>query len=302
MSIGPLPKMMPKTIGALKVHGLIDGVSPARTAEEMLLGAPEGLVENNRDWLVPDYLDPHSDRLILAYQSFVIQAPDANILVDCAIGEDGEYQSRPDWHHAKSDWLNDLGQAGLAPKDIDMVFLTHLHVDHTGWLTRRTTEGWVPTFPKARHLVTEKEREFWIERHQEFAFMEQSIPDSVKPVDNAGLFEFMQPGDEVAKNMFVVDLAGHTPGMVGLEYREGGKVLAAFNADLMHHPLQMAVPEMSTRFCTDPEQAAVVRREKLSEYASDGTVMFCGHFPGESAGKVAIKGNGFQFVPISEEG
>lgn len=298
MATGSHPRMSQKTVGALEVYSLIDGVSPARKPDEMLLHIFDDLVERNREWLVPDYLEPLTERLILAYQSFLIKTPDTTILVDCAVGEDGEYTSRPDWHHAKSDWLNHLGQAGLAPEDVDIVFLTHLHVDHTGWLTRKTPEGWVPTFPDARHLTTRKEHDFWLKEHEKYGFMDRSVPDSVLPVEQAGLFEFINPGDEIASDLFVVDLAGHSPGMVGLEYRKDGKVLAAFNADMMHHPLQMSAPEMSTRFCTDPDQAASVRKKKLTEYAQDDTIMFCGHFPGDSAGRVQVVQGGFRFVPI----
>lgn len=302
MTIGPLSRMTPTEIGPLRVHALVDGVAPARKAHEMLLGAPDDLVADNIDWLAPDYIDADTERLRLAYQSFLVIAPEANILIDCAIGEDGDFASRPDWHHAKSNWLNHLGQAGLAPEDIDIVFLTHLHVDHTGWLTRLTPEGWSPTFPTARHLVTQVEHDFWMSRHEDFAFMDRSVPDSVEPVDAAGLFEFTTAGDEIVPGLEVVDLSGHSPGMVGLEYRQSDRIVAAFNADLMHHPLQMTVPEMSTRFCTDPECAAHVRRTKLAQYAKDDTLMFCGHFPGMSAGYAEPVKEGFRFRPLELTG
>ena len=128
--------------------------------------------------------------------------------------------------------------------------------------------------------------------------MEESIPDSVAPIDAAELFAFVSPGDEITPGLVVVDLAGHSPGMVGLEYRENGRAVAAFNADLMHHPLQMAAPGMSTRFCTDPEAAAQVRAKKLAQYAEEETVMFCGHFPGPSAGRAVPSGEGYRFHPL----
>ena len=295
MAVGPLPRMSPVTIGNLRVDALVDGVSPARRADEMMRNMPEGLVDANRSWLSPSYMEANTDRLILAYQSFVLQLPDAVVLVDAAVGEDGTFSTRPDWQKAKSDWLNHLGQAGLAPEDIDIVFMTHLHVDHTGWLTRLIGGEWVPTFPNARHLVTQTELDFWTTRHGDFAYMAESVPESVEPVKNAGLFEFTSPGDTIAEGLTVVDLAGHSLGMVGLEYREGNKLTAAFNADLMHHPLQMTAPGMSTLFCADPDAAAATRNAKLAEYAEAGTLMFCGHFPGNSAGYAVPDGNGYRF-------
>ena len=300
MTLGALPRMAPVTIGTAQVFSCVDAVSVTLPPDAMLKGLPEGAVEAGRDWLVPRYLDEDSGRLRIAYQSFVVRLGERAILIDASVGEDGEFPARPDWHHAKSNWLAHLGQAGLAPEDVDTVFLTHLHMDHTGWLTRRDRDAWVPTFPGARHLASAAEIDFWTERAGEFAYMSSSIPDSVRPVLDAGLVERTAPGEEIAPDLHVVDLAGHSPGMIGLELREGGRPIASFCADLMHHPLQMAAPGASTAFCTDPEQAARVRRAKLAEYAEAGTILFCNHFPGPSAGRAVAQGDGFRFDPISE--
>lgn len=293
MTTGPLPRMTTHYVGDLRVDALVDCVSPTRPASELLREFPSGIVEANRGWLVPDYMEDDTDRLILAYQSFLIQMPGHNILVDCAVGEDGNFPARPDWHQGKSDWLNQLGLAGLAPEDIDIVFLTHLHMDHTGWLTRRHGNEWRPTFANARHLVSEAELAFWTARHGEFPYMSSSILDCVEPVLQAGLVETVAAGDEIAPGLYVVDLAGHSPGMIGLEFRPNGETLAAFNADLMHHPLQMTSPGTSTLFCADPAAAATIRRRKLEEYCRAGTLIFCGHFPGECAGYVESRSGGY---------
>ncbi len=59
-----------------------------------------------------------------------------------------------------------LKAAGLAPEDIDFVMCTHLHGDHVGWNTRLENGRWVPTFPKARYLFSQKEYAYWSEVHQ----------------------------------------------------------------------------------------------------------------------------------------
>lgn len=298
MTIGPLPRMAPKKIGELQVSALVDSVGAARGVTEMMLNSPDDIISDNSNWLIPDLMDPETERLILSYQSFVLQKDGKSILIDAAIGEDGNFPARPDWHHTKSDWLNQLGKAGLAPEDLDIVFMTHLHMDHTGWLTRWNSDEWIPTFPNARHFVSKVELDYWIERHSEFPYMSQSIPDCVLPVLKAGLFEYITPGEEILEGLSVIDLAGHSPGMIGLEYRENDQLLAAFCADLMHHPLQMTVPSMSTMFCSDPNAAAETRISKLEEYARNKTAVFCGHFPGESAGHVAKTNGGYHFWPI----
>lgn len=296
MVLVPLPRMTTKTVGAMRVDALVDSVGPTRLPEELLRDAPDDVVERAGDWVRPYLSD--DGRMILAYQSFLIRLDGRVILVDCAVGEDGNFPARPDWHLGKSNWLNHLGLAGMRPQDIDTVFLTHLHMDHTGWLTRNVGGVWQPTFPDARHVTSAPELAFWTERHSDFPYMSTSIPDCVAPVQKAGLLGTVAPGDEIAPGLHVIDLAGHSPGMIGLEYRPNGVPLATFNADLMHHPIQMASPQCATIFCADPDKAVAVRRHKLADYAAHGTVMFCNHFPGECAGHVVPQGDGYRFQSV----
>lgn len=286
-------RMLPRKIGAMEVHAAVDYVGPAAKPGDMLLHANELSTAS----MHPSLIHPTDGRLVLAYQSFIIRYPSVTILVDAGIGEDKSYPSRPDFHERKSDWLNHLGLSGVSRDDIDIVFLTHLHMDHTGWLTRRDQHGWEPTFPRARHLVSNVELEHWLE-FRSMPFMSSSIADNVLPVREARLFEFAVAGQEIAPDLFVVDLAGHSPGMLGLEYRPAAKILAAFTADLMHHPLQALAPQCSTRFCTSPEKAASVRADKLKQYADQEALVFCGHLPGEfTACRVVASGAGFSMSP-----
>lgn len=298
MTIGPLPKMKQAQIGLMTVNALVDSVGLTRTPEELFKNPPRDLFEREQSWLVPNYGDAATQRLVLAYQSFLVTLGDTQILVDCAVGEDGNFPVRPDWHRTKSNWLNHLGQCGLAPEDIDAVVLTHLHMDHTGWLTRLDCDEWRPTFPNAVHMTTQTELDYWTSSEAAFEYMSTSIEDSIRPVLDAGLLKCIVPETEIAEGLFTVDLAGHSPGMIGLEYRKNGRVVASFCADLMHHPLQVAEPDVCTAFCFDPLQAASIRRKKLAEYAHQQTIVFCGHFPGQSAGRIEDYEPGFRFAPL----
>ena len=73
MTLGPIARMRSKTVGNIRVDALVDWLGPTRLPQEMMRDFPADLIENNRDWLVPDYLDPATGRLVLAYQSFLIQ-------------------------------------------------------------------------------------------------------------------------------------------------------------------------------------------------------------------------------------
>jgi glyoxylase-like metal-dependent hydrolase (beta-lactamase superfamily II) len=86
-----------------------------------------------------------------------------NILIDCGNGSDftAKYGEKlgpkfAEIYKIDSDsasLLNSLNKHGLAPDDIDIVILTHLHFDHAGGGTTAKDGKLVPTFPKAQYYV-----------------------------------------------------------------------------------------------------------------------------------------------------
>ncbi len=235
MTPGPLPRMAPVTLAGIEMHPLLDSAGRAVPPAPMLRGRPDPLPGDDRERIgrMGD-LDARSATLRMAYRSFVVKAGDRRIPVDAALGEDGNVPRRPDRDDAGSNRSLHLGRIGTTPEEIDTVLLTHLHPDHAGWLTRRDEGAWVPTFPSARHLASRAELAHWPARHEEAGAMPTSIPGCAQAVVAAGLMDAAPIGDEIAPGLVVVDLAGRSPGMIGLELREGGRPVAAFCADLMH--------------------------------------------------------------------
>ncbi len=126
----------------------------------------EAQLAENRAWLSPKYID-ENDRLRLCIQSYLVQTPHHNILVDTCVGNHKPRPTRPFWNMMKSDqYEKSLAAAGFALGDIDFVMCTHLHTDHVGWNTRLENGRWVPTFPKARYVFADRELEFWTKREQ----------------------------------------------------------------------------------------------------------------------------------------
>ena len=116
------------------------------------------LLEENRSWLQPTFIDPVSGRLVLCVQSFVIKTPAPQHPDRFLRRQHKPRPARPFWNMMNSDrFEKSLAAAGLGVNDIDYVMCTHLHVDHVGWNTRLENGRWVPTFPKAKYVMADRE-------------------------------------------------------------------------------------------------------------------------------------------------
>jgi len=78
---------------------------------------------------------------------FLIRSAGVTILVDTGVGPPGLW----DWTAEEEGMLpSSLDALGVRRDEIDVVFLTHMHIDHVGWNT--DLEG-VAFFPRARYVV-----------------------------------------------------------------------------------------------------------------------------------------------------
>jgi glyoxylase-like metal-dependent hydrolase (beta-lactamase superfamily II) len=235
--------------------------------------------------------------------SWLIRAPDRTILVDTCGGNRKTRPLSPRFDQLDTSYLDRLKAAGVTPDDIDMVLLTHLHVDHVGWNTRLDNGRWVPTFRNARYVVSRTEL-----AAQDPARGAKAKPpeanrpfvDSVQPILDAGLMDVMEGDERLAEGFDLMPIPGHTPGMIALRVRSRGEE-ALFAGDIAHQPVQIAQPDWSTKYCADPAQAAASRRRVLAQCADSNALLCPVHFGWPYCGRIARQGAGFAFVPHDRE-
>jgi glyoxylase-like metal-dependent hydrolase (beta-lactamase superfamily II) len=268
----------PLIVNGITVHRIVD-IDPFALPVDFLF--PDATIEP----LVPHtaLLDgPHVDfaagKILLAVQSHLVRVGGRTILIDACVGEHKPRPARPDWdQRAATGYLKNLAAAGCTPADIDVVMCTHLHADHVGWNTVLDSGRWVPTFPNARYVMSEREANF---RTQQAALSPQadhgSFRDSVLPILEAGLASMADQGDEIAEGARIVALPGHAPGQIGVEMTTGGTRLL-FCGDAVHSPAQVIRPEWSSRFCHDPALAQTTRRALLERCAGDDFLLLPAH-------------------------
>jgi glyoxylase-like metal-dependent hydrolase (beta-lactamase superfamily II) len=252
-------------------------------------------LDAHRPWLEPRFLDPATGKLILAIQAYVVRTRRHTILVDACSGNDKERPSRPLFHRQSHPWLERLASAGFTPADIDVVLCTHLHIDHVGWNTRLVDGRWVPTFPRARYLITRTEWDHWQDEQKRASYApDDHIGDSVVPVVEAGQVDFVTMDHRIDDEAWLEPTPGHTPGHVAMRVRSGAHE-AVLSGDLMHTVVQVAEPEISSAFCVDKALSAKTRRSFLERYADRPVIVLPAHFPAPSGGFVTPQGKGFRF-------
>ncbi|MEM1314673.1 MAG: MBL fold metallo-hydrolase, partial [Pseudomonadota bacterium] len=67
--------------------------------------------------------------------------------------------------------------------------------------------------------------------------------------------------------------------------------------DLIHTPLQCALPDLSPVVDADPARAAATRRAFLEESADSGRLTFASHFPLPSVGRLRREDEAFAWDP-----
>jgi glyoxylase-like metal-dependent hydrolase (beta-lactamase superfamily II) len=283
-------------LGEVSIDSILEWRGVYRDPLEMFPDATAEAVAVHRDWLGPDHLDPHSGWMIMAFRSYLVRTARLTILVDACVGNGKHRPLRPDWHRQEWPWLRNLAAAGVQPEDVDVVMCTHLHTDHVGWNTRREDGQWVPTFPNARYLFHRREYDFWLDQYRDTDWLRDAFVDSVLPVVDAGQADLV-PGDhEIDHGLWLEPCPGHTPGAVNLHLASGPDH-GIFCGDLVHHPLQVAEPQWSTIFCTDPLQSRLTREAFVERHADSGTRVLPAHFAADAGGFIVDSGSdGLRFV------
>jgi glyoxylase-like metal-dependent hydrolase (beta-lactamase superfamily II) len=188
-----------------------------------------------------------------------------------------------------------LAAAGIDPKSIDTVLLTHMHPDHSAGLTDMSNGSRL--FPNAELVMHENEPAHWFddgamtkadERSRKLYFLagrEQVTPYK----DRTRLFR----QGEVFPGVTAVPSLGHTPGHTAYLIASGNDQLMIWG-DTVHVPeVQTAFPEAGMAFDTDLAAAAASRRRMFDRVSADG-ILIAGmhlHFPAFS--RLARRGNAY---------
>ena len=254
-------------VGSVELVPLVDAVGE--------LGELAELFPDTTDWAPYRDLYPEifaSSRWRIPCTSYLFRSGDSTVLVDTGVGPAGLWGWDAEFEEGLLPAM--AGQA-QAPEDIDVVFLTHLHVDHVGWNTDR--EG-VPVFPNARYVA-----------HRDgIAFAGNSGRPHIERTILSLEFEEIDGETIVAEGVTAFPLPGHFPGHMGLRIDSEGE-RAVLIADAAVNPMLLDEPERAYISDGDATACTATRRALLPELVDQDVLVVCGHYPAGGIGHVVTR-------------
>jgi glyoxylase-like metal-dependent hydrolase (beta-lactamase superfamily II) len=259
-------------VGDLALVSVPDAVGLLAEYEEAYPDVPAEAWEPYRA-LYPDLFAAASWRL--PCRSFLVRSGGVTVLVDTGVGPPGLW----DWTaETEGELPAALEEQGVGRDEIDVVFLTHLHVDHLGWNT--DLEG-VAFFPRARYVV-----------HRDalaFARVRSELPHIRRCVETLGdRFEALDRDVELAPGVEAFVAPGHYPGHMAVRLRSGDEQ-ALVLADVAVHPALLDEPRWGYVSDLDQAVAASTRQHILPQIVDRDVLVACGHYPGSGIGRVVTR-------------
>ncbi|WP_216916751.1 MBL fold metallo-hydrolase [Nocardia noduli] len=184
--------------------------------------------------------------------------------------------------------LNSLAAAGKIVTDIELVAITHLHMDHIGWLWQTHPDTSDLVFAGIPILVGATE---WSRR-------DLAIADLTPPEVLDILASRVQPlaEEEIFPGVHPIATPGHSLGHTGYVITSGGQRLIVFG-DALTTPAQIGHPHLTARADDDPAQSRATAAWLIDELAQANTLGFGIHFADIQFGRVTSIGGEHRWQP-----
>jgi len=191
--------------------------------------------------------------------------------------------------------LESFREAGRDPSEVDVIVLSHAHIDHTGGVC---DENGNLNFPNALIFISESDLVDWTDGSKLGSGFEFQVANARRNLlPHKDRIFFFQDGQEFIPGVQALHAPGHTLGHHCFLIQSGSERLC-FMGDLTHHHvLLMERPWMEFKYDTDPKLSAKSRTRVLDMLAHDRIQVMSYHFAWPGAGHIARAGDGFRYHP-----
>lgn len=232
------------------------------------------------DWGQHAALADDNGMLEVPIGCFVVRTGDTTVLIDAGLGP----IDLPGQAHG-GDLLTGLEAAGVKPADVDVIVLTHLHMDHIGW----TVQNNALTFPNATIRFGEQDLG---------QFVHTETPDAFSaPIINAfmeqGTVEPITDDGEIVPGISTIHAPGHTLGHRCVVLSSGEERVLLLG-DAITCPVQLDESGWGAMSDVDPEMSKRTREALWKELEGSGDLTVGAHFPGLQFGRV-LRGEGRRY-------
>ena len=271
-------------VGEFEVTALNEGTARNPNPQSMAVNKPLPDIQK----ALGDVFLP-TDHVINQFNILVVNTGKNLVLLDTGFGDNGP--------PTVGSLLTNMTAAGIDPKAIDTVLISHFHGDHISGLRAKAGTA---NFPNAEIMVNAAEWQFWNDAGNQAKVVDAFKPGfaNVKRVfdpiaKDVKQFEY---GKEVVGGITAVAAPGHSPGHTAFLVSSGnGKLLVT--SDTVNHQVLVRNPEWALWADMDAPLAAASRKKLLDMAAADKIQIAAYHLPFPSTGYISKQGNGYDFHP-----
>ncbi|WP_051317138.1 MBL fold metallo-hydrolase [Ectobacillus panaciterrae] len=162
--------------------------------------------------------------------------------------------------------IPNLKTQGIPSEDIDIVVITHGHMDHIGGVS----ENGVPCFPNAQYVIRKAEWEQWTKNPESDEY-KKLIPLREKVC-------LIESDTELIPGIHLIHSPGHTVGNLSLTICSEGQVLMVAS-DILNDPLNLRHLDSHIAVEMSPEIGLETRKKFLQTAKDTSALLFVCHFP-----------------------
>jgi glyoxylase-like metal-dependent hydrolase (beta-lactamase superfamily II) len=274
-------------VGDFEVTAFNDGYVKVPKLDSFVINQPlEAIQKTVEEAFIP------KDDVRVPFNPLLVNTGSKLVLFDTGFGDVGA--------PTQGQLLVNMAAAGVDPKAIDTVIISHFHGDHISGI--RAKAGSL-NFPNAEIMVPADEWAWWTndaETSKAAEAWKGQIANSKRVFEpiakDVKRFDY---GKELVPGITSVDARGHSPGHSAFVISSGNSKLM-YIADVTNHPAIFARhPEYRLWADMIPDLALTNRRKLFDMLAAERMPMTGYHYPFPAVGYLSKQGAGYDFHPAS---